>query len=135
MSYHNKCVNFYILWKWVYSFILFIKTMGSHSKWCYFHYIKVNTNITIITRTGSFKSLFKGLPRALSWWVPYGLQILQKFIWTLRTTTTYCRVSFINFYLVFPTNFRIVFLPHTNTAILLEHPVTLSQSLGYLWWK
>ena len=34
-----------------------------------------------------------------------------------RTTTTNCRVSFIDFYLVFPTNFRIVFLPHTNTVI------------------
>ena len=30
-------------------------------------------------------------------------------------------------YLVFPTNFRIVFLPHINTLILLE------QSLGYQW--
>ena len=30
--------------------------MGSHSKLCYFHYIKVNTDITIITRTGSPKS-------------------------------------------------------------------------------
>ena len=37
-----------------------------------------------------------------------------------RTTTTNCRVSFIDLYLVFPRNFRIVFLPHTNTAILLE---------------
>ena len=38
----------------------------------------------------------------------------------LRTTTTNCRVSFIDLYLVFPRNFRIVFLPHTNTVILLE---------------
>ena len=38
----------------------------------------------------------------------------------LRTTTTNCRVSFIGLYLVFPRNFRIVFLPHTNTVILLE---------------
>ena len=38
----------------------------------------------------------------------------------LRTTTTKCRVSFIDLYLVFPRNFRIVFLPHTNTVILLE---------------
>ena len=34
-----------------------------------------------------------------------------------RTTTTNCRVSFIDFYLVFPTNFRIVFLRHKNTVI------------------
>ena len=39
------------------------------------------------------------------------------FIWTLRTSTTYCRVSFID---LFPANFRIVFLPHTNAGILLE---------------
>ena len=35
----------------------------------------------------------------------------------LRTTTTNCRVSFIDLYLVFPINFRMVFLTHTNTAI------------------
>ena len=29
-------------------------------------------------------------------------------------------VCFIGFYLVFPTNFGIVFLPHKNTVILLE---------------
>ena len=31
-----------------------------------------------------------------------------------------CRVSFIDLYLVFPRNFRMIFLPHTNTVILLE---------------
>ena len=36
------------------------------------------------------------------------------------TTITNCRISFIDLYLVFPTNFRIVFLPHINTLILLE---------------
>ena len=30
------------------------------------------------------------------------------------------RVSFIDLYLVFPRNFRMVFLPHTNTVILLK---------------
>ena len=78
-----------------------------------------------------------------------------------KDKTTNCRVSFIDLYLVFPTNFRILFLPQTNTIILLElnlvprghNPfgqrrgitkgtlgtrlyqnctVTLSQSLGYL---
>ena len=38
----------------------------------------------------------------------------------LRTTTNNCRVSFIDIYLVFPTNVRIVFLPLTNTVISLE---------------
>ena len=33
---------------------------------------------------------------------------------------TISRVSFIDLYLVFRTNFRIVFLPHTNIVILLE---------------
>ena len=37
-----------------------------------------------------------------------------------KTTTANCRVSFIDLYLVFPTNLRIVFLFLTNTAILLE---------------
>ena len=30
------------------------------------------------------------------------------------------RVSFVDFYFALPTNFRVVFLPHTNTVILLE---------------
>ena len=38
----------------------------------------------------------------------------------LTTTTTNCRVSFIDLYLVFPRNFRIVFVPHKNNVILLE---------------
>ena len=38
----------------------------------------------------------------------------------LRTTTTNYRVSFIDLYSVFSRNFRIVFLPYTNTVILLE---------------
>ena len=44
---------------------------------------------------------------------------LNNNILAIRITTTYCRVSFIDLYLVFRTNFRIVFLPHTNTVILL----------------
>ena len=44
----------------------------------------------------------------------------RSFVGALRTTTTNCRVSFIDLYLVFPRNFRIVFLPHTNFVILLE---------------
>ena len=36
----------------------------------------------------------------------------------LRPITTNCRVSFIDLYLVFSRNFRIVFLPHTNTVII-----------------
>ena len=42
------------------------------------------------------------------------------FVGAIRTTTTNCRVSFIDFRLVFPTNFRIVLLPPTKTVILLE---------------
>ena len=38
----------------------------------------------------------------------------------MRTTTINCRVSFIDLYLVFPRNFKMVVLPHTNTVILLE---------------
>ena len=46
--------------------------------------------------------------------------ISRNFVGAIRTTTTNCRVSFIDLYLIFPTNFRIVFLPHTNTVISLE---------------
>ena len=47
-------------------------------------------------------------------------KLSRNFVGALRTTTTNCRVSFIDVYLVFPRIFRIVFLPHTNTVILLE---------------
>ena len=47
-------------------------------------------------------------------------KLSRYFVGALRTTTTNCRVSFIDLYLVLPRNFRIVFLPHTNTVILLE---------------
>ena len=44
----------------------------------------------------------------------------RNFVGAIRTTTKNRRVSFIDLYLVFLTKFRIVFLPHTNTVILLE---------------
>ena len=47
-------------------------------------------------------------------------KLSRTFVAAIRTTTTNCRVSFIDLCLVFPTNFRMVFLPHTNTVILLE---------------
>ena len=47
-------------------------------------------------------------------------KLTRNFVGEIRTTTTNCRVSFIDLYFVFSTNFRIVFLPHTNTVILLE---------------
>ena len=47
-------------------------------------------------------------------------KLSRNFVGALRTTTTNCRVSFIDLYLVFRRNFRIVFLPHSNTVILLE---------------
>ena len=47
-------------------------------------------------------------------------RLSQKFVKELRITTTNCKVSFIDLYLVFPTTFRIVFLPHRNTVILLK---------------
>ena len=47
-------------------------------------------------------------------------KLSRNFVGALRTTTTNCRVSFIDLYLVFPRNFRIVFLHHKNTEILLE---------------
>ena len=47
-------------------------------------------------------------------------KLSRNFVRALKTTTTNCRVSFIDVYLVFPRNFRIAFLPHTNTVILME---------------
>ena len=38
-------------------------------------------------------------------------KLSRNFVGAIRTTTTNCRVSFIDLYLVFPTNFRIVFYP------------------------
>ena len=47
-------------------------------------------------------------------------KLSRNFVEAIRTTTTNCRVSFIDLYLVFPTNSRIIFLPQTNAVILLE---------------
>ena len=47
-------------------------------------------------------------------------QIITKRRWSIKDNTTNCTVSFIDLYLVFPTNFRIVLLPDTNNVILLE---------------
>ena len=56
-------------------------------------------------------------------------KLSRSFVGVIRTTTTNCRVCFIDFYLVFPTNFWIVFLPHTNTVILLEpHCGTITET-------
>ena len=52
-------------------------------------------------------------------WINY-CKLSRNFVGAIRTTTINGRVSFIDLYLVFPRNFRIVFLPHTNTVILLE---------------
>ena len=52
-------------------------------------------------------------------WTNY-CKLSRNFVGAIRTTTINCRVSFIDLYLVFPKNFRMVFLPHTSTVILLE---------------
>ena len=57
-------------------------------------------------------------------------KLSRNFVGAIRTTTTNCRVSFIDLYLVFPTNFRIIFLPHTNTVNLLEPYCVTSTELG-----
>ena len=68
----------------------------------------------------------------ISCFLPCILLLYIEWIWTnycklsrnsvgaIRTTTINCRVSFIDLYLVFPRNFWTVFLPNTNTVILLE---------------
>ena len=52
-------------------------------------------------------------------WTNY-CKFSRNFVGAIRTTTTNCRVSFIDLYLAFPRKCRKVFLPHTNTVILLE---------------
>ena len=52
-------------------------------------------------------------------WTNY-CKLSRNFVAAIGTTTINCRVSFIDLYLVFPRNFRMLFLPHTNTVILLE---------------
>ena len=47
-------------------------------------------------------------------------KLSRNFVGALRTTTTNCRVSFIDLYSVFSRKFRIAFLPHTKIVILLE---------------
>ena len=51
-------------------------------------------------------------------WTNY-CKLSRNFVGAIRTTTINCRVSFIDLYLN-TRNFRMVFLPHTNTVILLE---------------
>ena len=60
-------------------------------------------------------------------------KLSRKLVGTLRKTTTNCRVSFNDLYLVFPTNFRIVFLLDTNTVILREHRAWVTCGLTYNW--
>ena len=67
-------------------------------------------------------------------WTNY-CKLSRNFVGAIRTTTINCRVSFIDLYLVFPRNFRKVFLPHTNTVILLEPYCGTITELGYLWSK
>ena len=50
-------------------------------------------------------------------WTNY-CKLSRNFVGAIRTTTINCRVRFIDLYLVFPRNFRMVFLPHTNTVIV-----------------
>ena len=52
-------------------------------------------------------------------WTNY-CKLSRNFVGKIRTTITNCRVSFIDLFLVFPRNFRMVYKPHTNTVILLE---------------
>ena len=47
-------------------------------------------------------------------------QVIMKHRLIIKDNKTNCRVSFIDFYSVFPTNFRAVFLPHTNTVIFMK---------------
>ena len=60
--------------------------------------------------------------RVSFYWLLFSIccKLSRNFVWALKTTTTNCRLSFTDFYSAFPTNVRIVFLPHTNTVILLD---------------
>ena len=60
-------------------------------------------------------------------------KLSRNFVEAIRTTTSNCRVNFINLYSAFAINFSIVFLPHTNTVILLEPYSGTITEPGYLW--
>ena len=63
-------------------------------------------------------------------------KLSRNFVGAIRTTTTNCRVSFIDLHLIFLTNFRIVFLPHTNPVILLEpYCGTITEPGLPVWWQ
>ena len=68
----------------------------------------------------SGKASLVSISATIVWiWTNY-CKLSRNFVGAIRTKTINCRVSFIDLYLVFPRNSGIVFLPHTNTVILLE---------------
>ena len=100
--------------------------------WCY----PISTTVACLFRVGGRNSCWKGsmaakMPSRSSYLLYYivwsvNLSILsRKFVWALASTTTNCIACFIDFYQVFPTNFRIVVLPHrkifywNRTVVLL----------------
>ena len=81
---------------------------------------KVVLNESMSAKMASRVSYLVYLLFSIEWiWTNY-CKLSRNFVGAIRTTTINCRVSFIDLDLVFPRNFRMVFLPHTNTVILLE---------------
>ena len=62
-------------------------------------------------------------------------KLWRNFVGPLRTTTTNCRVSFIDLYVVFRRNFRILFLPHTNTVIFSYPRIWTKYKWSKLFWR
>ena len=102
-------------------FLLKTETCDAKNSWEFFLDAILFCLVKIGFQTGSRDAISCLLPCVL-YCMEVKLGTLSwNFVWALRTKTTNCRVSFIDLYIVFPTKFRIVFLPHKNTVILLKH--------------
>ena len=78
----------------------------SRSVWIIFLSLSKSVGFVSLSGKASLVSISAAILFLRSWHVYFPLE--------------FCRVSFIDLYLVFPRNFRMIFLPHTNTVILLE---------------
>ena len=102
-------------------FLLKTETCDAKNSWEFFLDAILFCLVKIGFQTGSRDAISCLLPCVL-YCMEVKLSMLSwNIVWALRTTTTNCRVSFIDLYLVFFTKCRVVFLPHKNTVILLQH--------------
>ena len=90
---------------------------------------------------GLFLEFYGVLLLYIEWILTNYCKLSRNYAGAIRTTTINCRASFIDLYLVFPRNFRIVFLPHTTTVIFTGTVlwyyrrtwVTCDKTLSCIW--